>query len=59
MEKSQPAPAAKLETVADANPIGTLKPVLALAAEFVSLGVRFDRPILILQYTWQGTAQHY
>jgi hypothetical protein len=41
------------ETVADANQMATFEPMLALATEFVALGVRFDRPILNCNTLWQ------
>jgi hypothetical protein len=41
------------ETVADANQMATFAPMLALAGEFVALGVRFDRPILNCDTLWQ------
>ena len=34
------------ESVADANQVATFAPMLALAAEFTTLGVRFEQPIL-------------
>jgi hypothetical protein len=41
------------ETVADANQMATFEPMLALAVEFVGLGVRFDKPILNCNTLWQ------
>ena len=41
------------ETVADANQMATFAPMLALAAEFSALGVRFDSPILNCDTLWQ------
>jgi len=41
------------ETVADADQMATFAPMLALAAEFAALGVRFDRPILNCDTLWQ------
>jgi hypothetical protein len=41
------------ETVADATQMATFEPMLALAAEFVALGVRFDKPILNCNTLWQ------
>jgi hypothetical protein len=33
--------------------MATFEPMLALATEFVALGVRFDRPILNCNTLWQ------
>lgn len=41
------------ESVADANQMATFAPMLALAAEFTTLGVRFERPILNFDTLWQ------
>jgi hypothetical protein len=41
------------ESVTDANQMATFAPMLALAAEFTTLGVRFDRPILNFDTLWQ------
>ena len=41
------------QSVADANQMTTFAPMLALAAEFSALGVRFDRPILNCETLWQ------
>jgi hypothetical protein len=41
------------ESVADANQMATFAPMLALAAEFAALGVRFERPILNCDTLWQ------
>ncbi len=41
------------ETVADANQMATFAPMLALAAEFTALGVRFEPPILNCDTLWQ------
>lgn len=41
------------ESVADAEQMTTFAPMLALAAEFIALGVRFDRPILNCDTLWQ------
>jgi len=40
------------ESPQDARQMDTLAPMLALAAEFVKLGVRFDRPILNYEVLW-------
>ncbi|MGA7810994.1 hypothetical protein [Bradyrhizobium sp.] len=41
------------ESVADANQMATFAPMLALGAEFATLGVRFERPILNCDTLWQ------
>jgi hypothetical protein len=41
------------ESVADANQMATFAPMLALAAEFTALGVRFEQPILNCDTLWQ------
>jgi hypothetical protein len=41
------------ETVADANQMATFAPMIALGAEFATLGVRFERPILNCDTLWQ------
>ena len=40
-------------TLADANEMATFAPMLALAEEFIALGVRFRRPILNFETLWQ------
>ena len=41
------------ETIGDANQMGAFAPMLALAAEFTTLGVRFEQPILNFDTLWQ------
>ncbi len=41
------------ESVADAEQMASFAPMLALAVEFASLGVRFERPILNFTTLWQ------
>ncbi len=41
------------ESVTNANQMATFAPMLALAAEFTTLGVRFERPILNFDTLWQ------
>jgi hypothetical protein len=41
------------ESVADADQMATFAPMLALAAEFTALGVRFAQPILNCETLWQ------
>jgi hypothetical protein len=41
------------ETLADARQMETLQPMLALAGEFVALGVTFERPITNSQMLWE------
>ena len=41
------------QSVADANQMAAFAPMLALAAEFTTLGVRFERPILNCDTLWQ------
>jgi hypothetical protein len=41
------------ESVADAEQMATFAPMIALGAEFATLGVRFDRPILNCDTLWQ------
>jgi hypothetical protein len=41
------------ESVADANQMATFAPMLALAAAFIALGVRFEQPILNCDTLWQ------
>jgi hypothetical protein len=41
------------ESVTDANQMAAFAPMLALAAEFTTLGVRFERPILNFDTLWQ------
>jgi hypothetical protein len=41
------------KSVAEANQMATFAPMLALAAEFTALGVRFERPILNFDTLWQ------
>lgn len=41
------------ESVADADQMATFAPMLALAAEFTALGVRFEQPILNCETLWQ------
>jgi hypothetical protein len=41
------------ESVEDANQMATFPPMLALAADFIALGVRFERPILNCDTLWQ------
>ncbi len=40
------------ETVEDADQMASFQPMLALAEEFVALGVRFQRPILNFETLW-------
>jgi hypothetical protein len=40
------------ETVEDADQMASFGPMLALAREFVALGVRFQRPILNFETLW-------
>ena len=40
------------ESVEDANQMASFPPMLALASEFVALGVRFQRPILNFETLW-------
>jgi hypothetical protein len=40
------------ETMEDAEQMATLAPMLALAQEFVALGVTFERPILNYETLW-------
>ena len=40
------------ETLADAKQMETLAPMLALAGEFIALGVTFERPITNSQVLW-------
>jgi hypothetical protein len=40
-------------TVDDARQMATFAPMLALAAEFTAIGVRFERPILNFDTLWQ------
>ena len=40
------------ETVADAEQMSSFEPMRKLAAEFVDLGVRFERPILNFDTLW-------
>lgn len=41
------------ESVAEADQMAAFAPMLALAAEFTTLGVRFERPILNCDTLWQ------
>lgn len=41
------------ESVGDANQMATFAPMLALAAEFTAIGVRFERPILNCNTLWR------
>src|ERR1700688_3699509 len=41
------------DSVAEADQMATFAPMLALAAEFTALGVRFERPILNCDTLWQ------
>ena len=45
------------ESVADANQMSTFAPMLALAEDFMALGVRFEPPILNCDTLWQLDAQ--
>jgi quinol monooxygenase YgiN len=45
------------ESVADADQMATFAPMLALAADFTTLGVRFERPILNCDTLWQLAAR--
>jgi hypothetical protein len=40
------------ESIDDANQMASFQPMLDLAAEFVALGVRFQRPILNCDTLW-------
>ncbi len=40
-------------SVAEANQMSNFAPMLALAAEFTTLGVRFEQPILNFDTLWQ------
>jgi hypothetical protein len=40
------------KTTADANQMAAFAPMLALAAEFTALGVRFEQPILNFDTLW-------
>ena len=40
-------------SVGDANQMATFAPMLALAAEFTAIGVRFERPILNCNTLWR------
>jgi uncharacterized membrane protein len=40
------------ESIEDANQMASFQPMLDLAAEFVALGVRFQRPILNCDTLW-------
>jgi hypothetical protein len=40
------------ESVEDANQMAAFPPMLALATEFIALGVRFQRPILNFETVW-------
>jgi quinol monooxygenase YgiN len=40
-------------TLDDAKQMETLAPMLALASEFISLGVQFERPITNYQSLWE------
>jgi hypothetical protein len=41
------------KSVTDAHQMATFAPMLALAAEFTALGVRFERPILDCETLWR------
>ncbi len=41
------------ETVADAGQMAGFEPMMKLGAEFVEMGVRFERPILNFETLWQ------
>jgi hypothetical protein len=40
-------------TLADAQQMSTLAPMLALAQEFTALGVKFERPIINYETVWE------
>lgn len=41
------------QTLADAQQMDTLAPMLALAKEFTALGVKFERPIINYETVWE------
>jgi hypothetical protein len=41
------------DTLADAQQMDTLAPMLALAHEFITLGVQFERPIINYTTLWE------
>src|SRR5208282_2285885 len=45
------------ETVGDADQMASFQPMLALAGEFIALGVRFQRPILNFSTLWSLRAR--